>query len=122
MLNPNINILALVNILLASILLAVIMLKSKTILAPIGFHTGLNVSQELLGIPVSGVRSKYFIVKTIVCRYDAITGYDFGLESSILFTFIMIIMLTIELYRFKCQSESSSSLIRGCPLHHPVRA
>ena len=92
--NPNITggtrIWAMINIALAGVLFGVCYLKTRSLALPIGLHLGWNWAQGcLLGFGVSGHTDKPGLLKPVFHDKPLwISGGDFGLEASVLFTLI----------------------------------
>jgi len=84
--------LAILNLILASVLLGLCYLRTRSLALPIGVHLGWNWAQGcLLGFPVSGtelVRSPWKAV--LQDRPTWLTGGSFGIEASALCTLICL--------------------------------
>jgi uncharacterized protein len=102
MMNPNISLLALVNILLAGVWLSVAYLKTRTLWFPAGLHMSWNFLQgTVFSYPVSG---QLFDDKTLftnsVSGPDSLTGGEFGPEAGLMTT-IVLILGTLYIYKSK---------------------
>ncbi len=85
--NPNVNGVALFNLVLAGLFLGVLVLKTKALWMAIGFHFSWNLVQSnVLGLRVSGVQMEDYWVKTELSGADWLTGGAFGPEASPLTT------------------------------------
>ncbi len=95
--NPNIDLLSLVNIFFAGILLGYIYLKTNSLLPAIAFHITWNFTQGyILGVPTSGLAYQNAIFNTSIATTPAavsIIGTNFGFESGLLCTLILIILI-----------------------------
>lgn len=103
LLNPNINILGLINIFLAGILLSVMFLRTYSLWLPIGFHFGWNFWQSvILDSPISGIYFGLHLFRTKLTEFNQIIfGGNFGIEGGIVSSFALCIFLFITLKRFK---------------------
>lgn len=85
--NPSVGKLAVVNIFLAGILLALAWVWRRNLWIPIGIHIAWNVfSGPVLGHEVSGLVLPVTIMKTVDPGPDLLTGGAFGIEASIFMT------------------------------------
>ena len=81
--NISISPLAIVNVLLAGVLLALAYERYERLWFPIGIHMAWNVvSGPTLGYPVSGFVSRDTLLRTIASGPAWITGGGFGIEGS----------------------------------------
>ena len=99
--NESFNWLAMTNITLAGILFAIFILQKGNISWAIGLHFGWNFTQgTLLGYQVSGNDSPgLLLAKPLGESY--LSGGDFGIESSIFCTIIMLIVIAFMLFMYK---------------------
>ena len=99
LLNPNLEILGLINIFLAGILFGVYYIHRKNLWFPIGLHFTWNFFQGMVfGIPVSGQKMPS-ILSTNVSGPEILTGGKFGIEASLIGTVILIAaILGFQLY------------------------
>lgn len=89
--NPNLSVIAFCNILLAGILLGIYYIYRRNLWFPIGLHLSWNLCQgAIFGSPVSGARVKG-IIEYEVIGSDLLTGGAFGLEGSIVTTFVLAV-------------------------------
>lgn len=101
--NESFNWLAMTNITLAGILFAIFILQKGNISWAIGLHFGWNFTQgTLLGYQVSGNDSPgLLLAKPLGESY--LSGGDFGIESSIFCTIIMLIVIAFMLFMYKIE-------------------
>jgi len=89
--NPNINFVAIVNLLLAGFVLGASYIHTKNLWLPIFFHLSWNYFLgPIYGFEVSGLEIKTMIVQEVVGS-DLITGGKFGFEGSLILTVLLII-------------------------------
>lgn len=85
--NNAITALALGNLVLAGILLALAYEARRTLWFPIGLHLAWNVtSGPILGYPVSGYVARQTVLTTFVSGPDWLTGGAFGIEGGVAVT------------------------------------
>jgi len=112
--NPQINYIAIINTFLASIVLCAMYFQTKSLWLPISFHFFWNLFQPLfIGSNISGLYvMKLFTFSSVeniyINRY--IIGGDYGIEGSILCTFVLGITLFITLKFIKPAAYISSEL------------
>ena len=100
--NPNINFLALVNLLLAGMLLGNYYIYKKNLWFPTGLHVTWNYFQGyILGFEISGMGVDSIITQKLQGS-DLLTGGSFGFEGSILCTFITILGIYFIDYKYRC--------------------
>jgi membrane protease YdiL (CAAX protease family) len=90
-LNPNVNVIGLINIVLVGFLLSFMYVKTGNLWMPIGYHIAWNYFQgNIFGLPVSGkvVTALYNIQ---ILRKDLLSGGLFGPEGGVLATIIVLI-------------------------------
>lgn len=95
--NPNIDLLSLINIFFAGVLLGYIYIKTNSLLSAIAFHITWNFTQGyIFGVPTSGLSYENAIFHTEIATTPAaisIIGTNFGFESGLLCTLILIILI-----------------------------
>src|SRR5699024_1075539 len=92
--NPNVSAIAIVNIVIAGIVLAVPYLLTGSLALSVGLHFSWNFVQgSVFGFPVSGNRLDATIIQTAQQGPDIWTGGSFGPEAGILGILGMAIML-----------------------------
>jgi membrane protease YdiL (CAAX protease family) len=96
-LNPNISVLALINIVLAGIILGSTYIFTKNIWFPISLHLFWNFFQgPILGYPVSGMKIvSVFKIKMVGNNF--INGGQFGFEGSIVCTVLLVLAIVMIL-------------------------
>jgi len=99
--NPNVNYLALLNIFLFGILMALIVRNKGNLWHVAGIHSGWNFAQaNFFTMPVSGVSvtsASVFAVTASGPRW--LSGGEFGLESSIITTVLLSIIIVREVIK-----------------------
>jgi len=91
--NPHITLIGLINIALASLLLALCYLKTRALWLPIGLHFSWNAFQALCGLPVSGLEFGPGLVQVKLSGPEALTGGAFGPEGGLLATAIFALTI-----------------------------
>ncbi|MGA9649181.1 lysostaphin resistance A-like protein [Pedobacter sp.] len=91
--NPNFSVFAMINITLCGIVFALITLQKRNIWWSVGMHFGWNFCQgTLLGFKVSGIDAPGLMVSRPVGN-PTFSGGNFGIEGSIICTFILVLYL-----------------------------
>jgi hypothetical protein len=92
--NPDVTIIGIVNIFLASIMLTVLYFQTRRLWLPNAVHVSWNFSQSwLLGFDVSGIKIDDQLIIMTPTGADLITGGEFGLEGSILSTILFVVVI-----------------------------
>ncbi len=101
--NPGFTWLAMLNITLAGILFSLYVLQKRNVYWAIGIHFGWNFTQGiLLGYKVSGTDANGILsAKPIGNVY--LSGGNFGIESSIYCTMVMLILIVYCLVKYKIE-------------------
>ena len=87
--NPNITLLAVLNLMLAGVYLAWGYVRTRSLWLPIGLHFGWNLFEgTVFGFPVSGT-SPYAVVKINVFGAQWLTGGKFGPEGGLVIWGVM---------------------------------
>lgn len=90
--NPNINVIAGLNIFLAGIWLSVSYIKTRSLWLPISLHFSWNFFQGYLySLPVSGTTLIEPIFDVEIAAENLISGGDFGPEGSLLTSLVLVI-------------------------------
>jgi len=98
MMNNGLNVMAIINIFLMGLVLAVLFLRFDSIWVCCGIHTIWNFTQGfLLGFNVSGIETSS-IIKFTQTSSSIIGGGAFGPESSLIATFVIVIALVLAIY------------------------
>jgi len=88
--NPNVNVLGLVNVALVGLLFAYMFDTTKSLLMPIGYHITWNYFQgNVFGFPVSGTASQGIYNTAVSNGSTLLTGGEFGLEGGLLTTLML---------------------------------
>lgn len=95
--NPKVGGLALLNILLAGVLLGVVCLKTGDLWRATGVHAGWNLGTGFAAdLPVSGIRLVDAPVIEVAAGGAALwTGGDFGLEGGLAATFALVLAIPV---------------------------
>lgn len=103
-LNPNVNILGIINIFLVGILFAYMFWKNGNIWMPIGYHITWNYFQgNVYGLPVSGLN--FNSIYTMQLNGESIiNGGNFGPEGGLITTIILILGI-VFIWKLKNQSS-----------------
>ena len=89
--NPDVTIIGVANIFLASVLLVILYFQTRRLWLPISFHLSWNLAQSWLwGFDVSGIKIDNQLFVVTPSGADLMTGGEFGLEGSILTTILFI--------------------------------
>lgn len=101
LINANASIFSTCNLFLAGILLGVYFIHKGNLWFPIGMHLTWNFFQG----PVFGFRVSGYVTDSIITQditgSELITGGEFGMESSIITTITMIILITLIHYKYR---------------------
>ena len=95
--NPSLSKLAMVNIILAGLFLALLTSRTRSLYAPIGFHITWNFFQGMVfGLPVSGndLGGDPFWRGQAVRGADWLSGGTFGPEGTVWCTAVFILLIT----------------------------
>ena len=100
--NPNVTIFAIVNLILAGILLGATYIYTRNLWFPISLHLFWNFIQgPILGYDVSGTGAKNTLVKLGISDNTLMNGGDFGFEASLPCTILMIIAIGLIICYFE---------------------
>jgi len=95
--NPNVDLIGLLNIILAGLLLGIYYLHRQNLWLPITLHSAWNFFQgPVLGSAVSGTKSPS-ILTLETSGHKLLTGGEFGFESSVV-TSVLLILATLALH------------------------
>ena len=98
--NPDVTIIGIANIFLASIILVILYFQTRRLWLPISIHLSWNLAQSWLwGFDVSGIKIENQLFVTTPTGSDLLTGGEFGLEGSILSTVLFIAVVVWFLAR-----------------------
>ncbi len=108
--NHGLTLLALGNIALAGVLLALAYERYARLWFPIGIHLVWNVfSGPVLGYPVSGFVARTTVFTATAAGYEWVTGGMFGIEGSVLITVAEIAAIAALGYHPRRKSKESFS-------------
>lgn len=83
--NPDVTMVGIFNIFLASVMLTVLYFQTRRLWLPIALHLSWNFTQSWLwGFDVSGIKIEDQLFIVTPTGHELLTGGDFGLEGSIL--------------------------------------
>ncbi len=89
--NDGANIFAAINIFLIAIFLSLFVMKDSSIWGACGFHSAWNWTLgNVFGLSVSGTRDKTSLFDLTTKGNELLTGGQFGVEGSIVLTFLLI--------------------------------
>ncbi len=114
LLNPNVNLIALINVFLAGIVLGFFYIRTAMLWLSIGFHFGWNFWQKLvLDSPISGLQWGSSLLKTKITELNEyIFGGSFGVEGGIVSTLLLVVSVFIVAKRFVPCPEVISRILR----------
>ena len=103
--NPNVNYIAVINIILVGLFYGIYVIKTNDLWAVCGMHSAWNFAQgNLFGFEVSGINvSVGTLIDLNLVGNEIITGGVFGPEAGIVATFIVSISIMILLFINKNQ-------------------
>lgn len=103
--NDGVSPLAILNILIAGVLLALAYERFRRLWFPIGIHFAWNVvSGPVLGFPVSGFATAQSLVHVAGGGEALVTGGRFGVEASLCMTLVEIVGIVVLL---KCRMQNA---------------
>jgi len=105
--NENTTLLSFLSVISGGAVLGILFTYTKSLLVPIAFHFGWNLTQVLLGFGLSGGDefSNLYLFKLNLSGSDLITGGASGIENSIL-AISTLIILFIVLYKKSLHSKT----------------
>ena len=90
-LNPNITLLAVLNLFLAGVFLALYVVATGNLWGVFGWHTAWNwVQSSVLGLPVSGIDVPFPLIDLESAGLEWLTGGTFGPEGGLAVTLILL--------------------------------
>ena len=109
--NPNINILAIINIILVGIAFALIALWEGGLWGVCGLHAAWNWAQgNLFGFEVSGLMpASGTLINLKESGPDLLTGGSFGPEAGLITTALYLVTCAIFLFLLKQKSERGAN-------------
>ena len=98
--NPNVNYIAVINIILVGIFYGLYVIKTNDLWAVCGMHSAWNFAQgNIFGFEVSGLNvSVGSLIDLNLVGNDFVTGGIFGPEASIVATFVLFLSIVILLF------------------------
>ena len=98
--NPNVNYIAVINIILVGLFYGLYVIKTNDLWAVCGMHSAWNFAQgNIFGFEVSGLDiSVGTLIDLNLVENDFITGGVFGPEASIVATFVLLLSIIILLF------------------------
>lgn len=101
--NPNIGIIAYMNIFIVGLLFSYMLIKSSNLWLPIGFHISWNYFQgDIFGFGVSGIEQSGIYNTTV--QPNILNGGYFGPEGGLIVTFTLCICFIFIYFRYKDKS------------------
>jgi hypothetical protein len=98
--NPDVTMIGVANIFLASVILVILYFQTRRLWLPISFHLSWNLAQSWLwGFDVSGIKIVNQLFVVTPTGADLVTGGEFGLEGSILSTILFVVVVVWFLIR-----------------------
>jgi membrane protease YdiL (CAAX protease family) len=98
--NPDVTMIGVANIFLASLVLVILYFQTRRLWLPITFHLSWNLTQSWLwGFDVSGIKIENQLFEMTTNGSDRVTGGEFGLEGSILSTVLFAALMVWFLVR-----------------------
>ena len=105
-LNPNINLIGFLCILVGGFLLGISYIYTKNLWFPIALHFIWNLFQSLAGFNVSG-QDFYSLIEIKIENSNWINGGSFGLEGSIISILIQIFFIFVIIFYFRKKTVSN---------------
>lgn len=101
--NPNVNYIAVINIILVGVFYGLYVIKTNDLWAVCGMHSAWNFAQgNLFGFEVSGLNvSVGSLIDLNLVGNDFVTGGIFGPEAGIVATFVLLLSILILLFIYK---------------------
>lgn len=88
--NPNVGLVALLNIFLAGLMIGLMLYATGDIWMPIGFHLAWNYGMGFVfGVPVSGLKMENTLLVTEIAEGNVWSGGAFGLEGGLVCTLLL---------------------------------
>lgn len=99
--NPNVSLIASVNIFLMGCLVALVCIYQNSLWLPIGLHFGWNFSLWFFNFPVSGLKLPNPLFHLEYNEYSFLSGLKFGPEDSLLLTILLSGILIYLLTKYR---------------------
>lgn len=108
--NPDLNWIAILNLILAGFALGISYVYTKNLWFPITLHFGWNFFQTHFGFNVSG-QDSYSILETTINESNILNGGNFGFEGSILsLVFLSVIIILLFLFFSKKNTDKATGV------------
>ncbi|EPY2274916.1 CPBP family intramembrane glutamic endopeptidase [Clostridium sporogenes] len=106
-LNPNVSLVAILNLFITGILFGLYVIKTKNLWGACGLHAAWNFFQgNIFGFEVSGIKTGVgSLMKLKLVGSDLFTGGSFGPEAGIACTIVLSVAIIILLYKIKNSYE-----------------
>ena len=106
-LNPNIDLLSMINLFLAGIVLGSTYIYTKNLWFPIALHLSWNLFQTVFGFNVSG-QDTYSLIEFSIKENTLLNGGGFGFEGSLLSViFLTTLIISIGIYYNRKNSKNN---------------
>lgn len=100
--NPNVSILAILNLFLFGASMAVYALKEESIVGVCALHSAWNFTQgNIFGFPVSGLEANSISILNLQVKGNILDGGAFGPEGGLIETIVVIVFIIILIVRYK---------------------
>lgn len=100
--NPNVSILAILNLFLFGTSMAVYALKEESIVGVCALHSAWNFTQgNIFGFPVSGLEANSISILNLQVKGNILDGGAFGPEGGLIETIVVIVFIIILIVRYK---------------------
>ena len=112
MFNPNITILAFINILIAGCMMGVVYLYTRNLWFPISLHLFWNwIQGPILGYDVSGMKLTPTLINITLPADNVWNGGMFGFEGSVVCTILMLIFIACVIFYFQKKIKRENSQV-----------
>ncbi len=110
LLNPNVNYIAVINIILVGFLFGIYVLKTNDLWGVCGMHSAWNFAQgNIFGFEVSGIDVAVGTLFDLNLKgNELITGGAFGPEAGLVCTFVLILFIFVILKIFKNEGSKNN--------------
>lgn len=100
--NPNVSILAILNLFLFGASMAVYALKEESIVGVCALHSAWNFTQgNIFRFPVSGLEANSISILNLQVKGNILDGGAFGPEGGLIETIVVIVFIIILIVRYK---------------------
>jgi len=92
--NPNVTVVAVLNIILVGLWFGAVVLRTGSLWVPVGLHTGWNWFQGFFwGEPISGLKARISLMSNVDTGREAWTGGAFGPEASVSASLVLAVLV-----------------------------